>query len=299
MKRLDPPISVHDTYEKVKPRLLKSEEFQAVASEDARRGAFDKYLRRLREKEEDTERDRQRRREREDRSYRERDRGERPHRHGSGRAGRSRSPEPDPYEADRRKAIAERERNYHKTSMAESLLSDHRSPESHYDGYRDRGRDHDRARDRDRERDRDRFRDEDRPPRPRRDDGPGHYDRERRDREEERERLYRRRAVDRDPDELNYGDEKPLTSARRRRDEEDPDRRDSRDSKVRLTEDTWFNRRWADHFLQRLRRDSPRERTPHRDRHHSKNREPPPPPPPVEEPSGIRSGSEEGEIEED
>jgi hypothetical protein len=38
--------------------------------------------------------------------------------------------------------------------------------------------------------------------------------------------------MDRDVNELPYGDERP-TSARRRRAEDEPDRRDSRDSKVR------------------------------------------------------------------
>lgn len=262
LKRLDPPITLSDTYEKVKARLQKSPEFQAVTTEDDRRAAFDKHVRRLREKEEeldkekdrtrrrdrsrDRDRDRYRERERERERDRERDRGERSHR--SART-RSRSPEPDLYEADRRKAIAERERNYRKSSMAETLLSDRRSPAGHddreyreRDRYRERERDRDRERERDRERDRDRDRDRDRererdrdydrPPRSRRDEPISHYERERRDREEERERSYRRRVVERDVEGLNYGDEKP-TVPRRRRAEDDDDRRpDSRDSKV-------------------------------------------------------------------
>lgn len=241
MKRLDPPITLSDIYDKIKVRLQKSSEFQAVTSEDARRTAFEKHLRRLREKEEELEKDRQRRRDRSRDRYRdrERDRGERSHR--SART-RSRSPEPDLYEADRRKAIAERERNYRKSSMAETLLSDHRSSGGHDDReYRDRDRERDRdrdrdrhrerERDRDRERERDRDRDYDRPPRSRRDDPLSHYDRERRDREEERERSYRRRIVERDVEGLNYGDEKP-TTPRRRRADEDERRPDSRDSKV-------------------------------------------------------------------
>lgn len=255
LKRLDPPITLSDTYEKVKARLDKSPEFQAVLSEEARRSAFDKYMRRLREKEEELEkekdRDRQRRRDRSRDRYRdkdrerERDRGERSRR--SGRT-RSRSPEPDLYEADRRKAIAERERNYRKSSMAETLLAERKSSGGHDDReYRDRERERDRGerdryrdreRDRgdrvDRERERERDREYDRPPRSRRDEPLSHYERERRDREEERERSYRRRVVERDIDGLNYGDDKP-TVPRRRRAEDDEERRpDSRDSKV------WF-----------------------------------------------------------
>ncbi|RFU79963.1 hypothetical protein TARUN_2255 [Trichoderma arundinaceum] len=263
IKRLEPPVSLSDTYDKVRPRLLKSEEFQAVASEEFRRSAFEKHLRRLREKD---EADRAyRRHERasieRDVSRRERDRsrGERSHR-GGGRGGRrSRSPEPDAYEADRRKAIAERERNHRKTTMAENLLATERGRLSPPPSRRER----------DRERDRDR--DLDRPPRPRRDDD-AFYDRERRDRDDERERLYRRRADRGSYDELPYGDERPAASRRRRQeDEDDYARRDSRDSK-------------------RLRRDRSRERTPPRDGRH-RNRSPEPA-------KDVRSGSEEGEIEE-
>ena len=233
MKRLDPPIVLSDTYEKVRPRLLKEGEFQAVSSEDARRAAFEKHMRRLREKEEEAER-RDRRRDRasvdRDRRDRDRSRGERSHR-SSGRPGRrSRSPEIDAYEADRRKAIAERERNHRKTAMAENFLATDRGRLSPPPPRRERERE--RERDRDRERSRD-HRDYDRPPRPPR-ESDSYYDRERRDREEERERLYRRRADRGSYDELPYGDEKPSSGSRRRRpdDEDEYSRRDSRDSKV-------------------------------------------------------------------
>ena len=233
MKRMDPPITLSDTYEKVRPRLLKAEEFQAVSSEDSRRAAFDKHMRRLREKEDEAER-REKRRDRgsveRPRGDRDRSRGERSHR-STGRSGRrSRSPEADAYEADRRRAIAERERNHRKSAMAENFLSSDRgrlSPPPR------RERERERERDRDRERERDR--DLDRPPRSRRDDD-SYYERERRDREEERERLYRRRIDRGSYDELPYGDEKPLGSRRRRPDDEDDyARRDSRDSKVRFS----------------------------------------------------------------
>ncbi|KAI1126089.1 hypothetical protein F5Y10DRAFT_245592 [Nemania abortiva] len=295
IKHLDPPVVADDTWEKVRPRLARSTEFQAVTSEEARRGAFEKVLRRVKDRE-DEDRDRHKRRDRSlDRgTYREREKGDRSHRSDRTR----RSPEPDAYEADRRKAIAEREKNYRKSSMAESLLSDRRPLDSHRDrDIRDRERDRDRDRDRDRERDRDRDRDRERDrerererdrdrdreyaPRPRRDDPPSYYDRERRDREEERERMYRRR-VERGPvEELPYGDERPTSSRRRRADDEDEnDRRDSRDSK-------------------RLRRErTPRERSPHREVRH-KTKTPPAPRLPSKEDPGVHSGSEEGEIEED
>lgn len=227
MKRMTPPIAVGDTYEKVRPRLLKSAEFQAVTSEDSRRAAFDKHVRRLREKEEEAGRSHRRRDRSVERDRRERDRsrGDRPHRSTGGRSSRrSRSPEVDPYEADRRRAIAERERNHRKATMAENVLST------------DRGRlsppRRERERERDRDRDRERERELDRPPRPRRDED-SHYDRERRDRDDERERLYRRRIDRGSYDELPYGDERP-SGARRRRADEDDDyaRRESRDSKV-------------------------------------------------------------------
>lgn len=240
IKHLEPPILPDDTWEKVRPRLVRAPEYQAVTSEDSRRGAFEKVLRRVRERE-DEERDKDRRRR--DRSadrgtYRDKDRGDRSHRSDRARPSRhSRSPEPDAYEADRRKAIAEREKNYRKSSMAESLLADRRTSDSHRDrdlrDGRDRDRERERDRDRDRERDRtrerERERDRDRDYRPRRDDD---YARERRDREEERERLYRRRVEKAPVDELPYGDERPSSARRRRDDDDDGERRDSRDSKV-------------------------------------------------------------------
>jgi pre-mRNA-processing factor 40 len=241
LKRMEPPISSTDTYEKVRPLMSQAEEFLAVRSEDGRRAAFDRHIRRLKEKEEDAER-RERRHGRasveRDRRERDRSRGERSHRSNGRPTRRSRSPEVDPYEADRRKAIAERERNHRKSTMAENLLANDRgrlSPPPRRERERERDRDRERERDRDHNRDRehrDRDRDYDRP-RPRRDDD-AHYDRERRDREEERERVYRRRLDRGSYDELPYGDDRPATSRRRRpEDEDDYARRDSRDSKVR------------------------------------------------------------------
>lgn len=148
-------------------------------------------------------------------THRDRDRGERTHRSNGRHARSSRSPEPDAYEADRRKAIADREKNYRKGSAADTLLSPSRRG--------DRG-------DRDRERDRDL----DRPHRSRREDSMSHYDRERRDREDEREKLYRRRGDPRGSiDELPYGDERPGGSRRRRADSDGESASSARVAKVR------------------------------------------------------------------
>ncbi|GKT40078.1 pre-mRNA-processing protein prp40 [Colletotrichum spaethianum] len=287
LKRMDPPITLDDTYEKVKARLVDTPAFQAVTSEDARIATFDRYVRRLREKEEEADRDRRRRRGRDSSErdlYRERprSRGERSHR-SSGRATRrSRSPEPDAYEADRRKAIAERERNHRKSTMAESLLSVDRERRLSPPHRRERERERDRDRERERERERDRDRDYDRH-RSRRDDD-GHYERERRDREEERERLYRRRMGS--YDELPYGDERP-SGSRRRREEDEDDRRDSRDSKNRTPPPAAAPTAAA-----------PKDKEPTtvkdtaKEKETEKEKE-------KEDPAGVHSGSEEGEIEED
>ncbi|RFU35943.1 hypothetical protein B7463_g299, partial [Scytalidium lignicola] len=268
IKHLDPPVRLDDTYDRIRPRIENSEEYIALPSDELRRSAFDKFIRRLKEKEEE-DRDRLKRRDRSvDRpGHRDRDRGERSHRPAGRHARPSRSPEPDAYEADRRKAIADREKNYRKASVADTLLSPAR-----------RGFERDRERDRDRDRGRDRDRDLDRPHRSRRDDSMGHYDRDRRDRDDEREKLYRRRGDPRGSiDELPWGDERPSISRRRRADsdaESVGSRRDSKRSRREIT---------------------PRERSPLPDRH---PRTRTPPPLPKEEPA-VHSGSEEGEIEEE
>ena len=227
IKHLDPPVRIEDTYERVQPRIERSEEYVAVASDELRRSAFEKVVRRLKEKEEDAEKERLKRRDRSsvDRSTRRDDRGERDRgeriRRTSGR--HDRSPEPDAYEADRRKAIADREKNYRKASVADTLLSPSR-----------RG---DRS-ERDRERDRERDMDLNKSHRSRRDDTVSHYDRDRRDREEEREKLYRRRGDPRGSiDELPYGDERPSGGRRRRADSDVESAGSTRVSKVCSTSD--------------------------------------------------------------
>lgn len=231
IKHLEPPIKIDDTWDKIRPRIERSEEYMALPTDELRRSAFDKCIRRLKEKEADFEKDRLRRKEREGSSrldYRDRDRrdsrdirdrGERHHRDTRHRP--SRSPEPDAYEADRRKAIADREKNYRgKSNVADTLLSPNR-----------------RSLDR-RSVDRDHL---DRGHRSRRDEPMDRYEREareRRDREDERERLYRRRGDPRgNIDELPYGDEKPapVVSRRRRADSELESVGSRRDTKVRRT----------------------------------------------------------------
>lgn len=233
IKHLEPPVRLNDTYESIRPHIEKSKEYLALPSEESRREAFDKVMQRLQEKEEAAEKDRIKRRERpsmERQSHRDRDRndrGERSHRPRGRHARPSRSPEPDAYEADRRKAIADREKNHRKGNVADTLLSPPR-----------RGSDRNDRIDRiDRI---DRERDLDRPHRSRHEISSIHYDRERRDREDDREKPYKRRPEARggSMDELPYGDDRPSGATRRRRAESDDvdsvgSRRDMRETKVR------------------------------------------------------------------
>lgn len=266
LKRLEPALRSTDTWDQVKPRLEKYEEYKSLESDDLRQTAFEKVIRRLKEKEEDAERDRESRdRDRGSRRDRDRDR-DRDYRSGTSYRGerrgpssrQSRTPEPDAYEADRRKAQADRERSYRKTSGL--------SPVRERWDERDRDRDRDR-RDRDRER-------SSRPP--------SHYDRERRDREDERERLYRTRG---DPhgsrDELDYGgDTRSVVSNDRRR------RRDSDTESI------------ASRSAKRYRRDS-RDRSKGARKDRERRERTPTAAEEAKEEKAVHSGSEEGEIEEE
>ncbi|KAF2162355.1 hypothetical protein M409DRAFT_69240 [Zasmidium cellare ATCC 36951] len=203
MKRVEPPISVEDTYEEVAQRLAGHRDFEA-ADEDMRKSAYDKYMRRLKERD-DHERERARR---------ERDR-ELDRRNGSrrddrdrerDRRHRTRTPEVDPYEADRRKAQEVRERQYRKASFGLSPL-----------------------------------RRDDRYERDRRPDPRDFYDWERRERERERERNYIDRADPRDKNTnktLDYGDDDVVGSRpgsiRKRRDSDGS--RTRRDRRTRSPE---------------------------------------------------------------
>lgn len=182
IKHLEPPVAIGDTWEQVRPRVERYEEYKLVSSDEDRQAAFDKHMNRLKDDAAERERERLRRHDRE------RDRA-RDDRHGSrrerGDRRRSRSPrDGDAYEADRRRAASERERQY-RHSSAGGL-----SPPP-----RER-----RARD-------DRYERDDRDRRGERQVSLSVYDRERREREAERERSYISRADPRTKaSELDYGD---------------------------------------------------------------------------------------------
>jgi pre-mRNA-processing factor 40 len=255
IKHLEPPIRTSDSWEQVRSRVEKLEEYRAVDTDDLRRSAFEKVVKRLREKDEDAEKERERRRPRRDdsRDYRN------GHRVEPRRGRLSKTPEADAYEADRRKAMADREKQYRKTSS----LGLSPPPTS----LRDRDRRDDRHGRLDRV---------DRSPPPRL----SHYDRERREREEERERLYRTRGDPRGSrDELNYGEEsKSVTGSERRR------RRGGESDGESIDSGRKSSKRYR-----RERRPSSRDK---RSKTPDAKKE-------VPEPAGVHSGSEEGEIEED
>ena len=272
IKRLESSIRVTDTWDEVKKRLEKYEEYKAVDSDELRESAFEKVIRRLKEKEEDEkerdlrdrDRERDRERERDHSRRRDYDRGDRDYRSSRGerRGGSraSRTPEPDAYEADRRKAQADRERSYRKVS-AFSPTRDRRE-----DRERERG-DRDRYRERERERDR----------------GDRDYDRRPGDRrEDERERLYRTRGDPRGGrDELDYGDTRSTTSTDRRR------RRESDSESV------------ASRSTKRYRQDSRERDRSKGPRRSGRERSTIPEEESRKDEKAIHSGSEEGEIEED
>lgn len=117
-----PPVTASSTWETIRPQIAHLSEFLALESDDLRKQAFEKVIRRLREKEEDVA-------ERADRGKRDRranghydPRNEREH--GGGHRDRDRggrTPEPDIYEAERRKAMADRERQYNYKAGATGL----------------------------------------------------------------------------------------------------------------------------------------------------------------------------------
>lgn len=199
IKHLDKPVITSSTnWDFIRPHISHFDEFKALETDDLRRQAFDKVLRRLKEKEDDLENERRSHKHDRSRTRDHRDRDPRnghvsSHRHGPpidrhDRRRGSRTPEVDAYEAERRKATADRERQYQKhgpTGLSPPPRSRERDSISS------------------------------RPPRL------SHYDRERRDREEERERLYRTRGDPRGSrDELDYGAGVSGAGGRRRRDSE-------------------------------------------------------------------------------
>ncbi|EMD00984.1 hypothetical protein BAUCODRAFT_61170 [Baudoinia panamericana UAMH 10762] len=193
IKHLDPPVRLGETYEEVAPRLEPFEEFQMLQDDDARRAAFEKHMRRIREKEqEDLERERVRRDRDQRNGSRRTERDDRERRH------RTRTPEVDAYEADRKRAQANREKQYRKASFGLTPPP--------------------------RERRDDRYDDRRRPD--------NMYERERREREMERERSYISRADPRDKGRtLDYGDEDAVVSqpgSIRKRRESDGSMRDNK-----------------------------------------------------------------------
>lgn len=172
IKYLEEPSIKHDsTWDEIKARISHTEEFKALETDELRKQAFDKVIRRLKEKEEDLDRDRESRSRRDKERDRERDsyRSDRDRDRDRRTKRTSRSPEPDAYEADRRKAMADRERQYRKggtTGLSPPPSKERRSIDHDRSRAGDGRLSHDRTdrdRDRDRERDRrDRLKDEDR-----------------------------------------------------------------------------------------------------------------------------------------
>ena len=191
IKHLDnPPVHASTSWESIRPQISNLEEYKALESDELRRQAFDKVIRRLKEKEEDADKEREkdrgtkrdhREREKDRDRERERDRDVRnghSERRREPKARASRTPEPDAYEADRRKAMADRERQYRKSSTTGLSPPRERAERDRHERISSR---HAEGR-------------------------LGGYDRDRRDREEERERLYRTRGDPRGSrDELDYG----------------------------------------------------------------------------------------------
>jgi pre-mRNA-processing factor 40 len=263
IKHLDPPVSLSDTWEVVRPRVEKTDAYRALKSDTVREAAFDKFMSRLKEKEDDrrskrSDRDRDSRRDREPREYRN------GHSESHRRRTRTRSPEHDPYAEERRRAAQGRESRYRNND------STGLSPPP-------------------------RRREDDRFERPRRSPAGDHYARDRRERETERERSYVSRA---DPREgsvgmLDYGDSGGRTSSnRRRRDSDESTSKRDRDTKVRRL--SFTNNSIHEMLTLQRARHSP----PSVDRK-SKTPVPDPVAKKEEEDQALRSGSEEGEIEED
>lgn len=222
MRKLEPPIRLDDTFEDVATMLEGQRDF-AAADHDTRHAAYTKFMKRLRGKE-DERRDRDRERDRHHRNGSRRDDRERDRRDDRDRRHRTRTPEVDAYEADRRKAQADRVRLARKASFG---LTPPREVRDMRDTRDPRDRD---VRDR---RGDDRY--DGRERRSERDSLPG-YDRERRERDMERERHYVSRADPRDKGRtLDYGDEDAVGSrpgSVRKRRESDGSMVSRRESKV-------------------------------------------------------------------
>jgi pre-mRNA-processing factor 40 len=273
VKRLDPPVRIEDTWEQVRPRLEKYDEYYALESDDLRRTAFEKHIRRLKEREEDERRDK-----------------DRDHRNGHSKRHRTATPEADAYEADRRKAQAARERSYGKRGIP-GVSPPPRSRDWDADRYDGRdNRDSRKVSSNHYERDR--------------------RDREA---ERERSYLSRADPKDRTAPLDYDLDERPSSGSRRRRDSDDASVRSARSSKVSITTNPYkrprlrydddirdYDEGRLSPVQQRMKRyehdtlsprESRRSKTPAaKEKEKEKEKEPE---------AGFHSGSEEGEIEED
>ena len=267
IKHLDNPPVYHDsTWDSVRSQIAHLDEFKAIDSDDLRRQAFDKVIRRLKEKEEDAEREREARSKRSDHRdrdrdrERDRDRGDRERDRFASRRDKhaSRTPEPDAYEADRRKAMADRERQYRKggTTGLSPPPRDRRA-DDRADRRATEGRLVD-LRDRDRERER-------------RDSH--------RERDDDREKAHRARDLRGPPakgEELDYGGSVPGSGGRRRRGGESED--ESVGSRKRVKRDRGRDRE----------RDEKKEKERKEEEERARKEE-----------VAMHSGSEEGEMVED
>lgn len=70
IRDLEPPVTINDKWEDVKKRVEDTEEYKALPNEESRLEAFEKHIRRLKEREQDRERDHKSRESRRDHSGR-------------------------------------------------------------------------------------------------------------------------------------------------------------------------------------------------------------------------------------
>ncbi|KAL9582461.1 MAG: hypothetical protein Q9203_005489, partial [Teloschistes exilis] len=132
-----PPVTASTTWESIRPSISHLEEFKALETDDLRKQAFEKVLRRLKEKEDDTGASGKRDHRRPNGHHDPRGGGAGT---GTGTGRRDRSPlELDIYEAERRKAMADRERQYSykagSTGLSPPPPSSHRSSERERDRH--------------------------------------------------------------------------------------------------------------------------------------------------------------------
>lgn len=264
LKYLDPPVLPTSTWEEIRPRVEKTDEYRAIKSESDRQSAFDVYVKRLeqkkrerahdreprRERDQERERDRDRERTRRDPRDRERDRDrdrrERDREYRNGHSDRrhrtrtrTRSPENDPYAAERRRAQEDRE--------ARAKLNEHTGLSPPRRSNRDDRHDMSRR-------------------------GSGdHYRRERLQRDAERE--YSRADPREIVSELDYGDSagRPIPSRRRRESDGSASRREAKRPRYSPNADSQSKTPAIEPATEAAKAED----------------------------AALRSGSEEGEIEED